>query len=215
MGSKGSSSKQSSHLSDEQLTQIEKGGLSSSEAGHLESCPECANRFRDWRATATAYVEYRDSIGRPPAPQPWSSLDTLIAQHEETRSPRVWRWWPALPVATAVCLVLAIVVVYKTLPSRAVEQSSRRANELLARSSGVELPQGRLISMRVHGQTLIRAAVLITDTPVEREPAMADVQVAFAAAHYSWREPLSARSFQAWRSGPEKQARFCKRGPCE
>jgi len=55
--------------------------------------------------------------------------------------------------------------------------------------------------MRLHGRTLIRPAVLISDTTAEKELDMAEVQMVFAAAHYSWREPLSARSFQAWRSG--------------
>jgi hypothetical protein len=204
MGSKGSVSKNSSHLSDEQLAQFQDGELSGSQVTHLESCSQCGSRLQNLHAAAMVYLEYQDSIRRPllpPAPKPWLSLNALIAQHEESHPPRALRWWPAMALAAAACLVVTVVVLYRVLPSRSMEQSSIRANELLTQSARVELPKGRQISMRVHGRTLIRPAVLTTDALLEREPGTSDVQMVFAAAHYSWREPLSARSFQAWRNG--------------
>jgi hypothetical protein len=37
---------------------------------------------------------------------------------------------------------------------------------------------------------------------------MADVRIVFASAHYSWQEPLSARSFQSWRAGLKNKRDF-------
>jgi hypothetical protein len=203
-------SNNSVHLSDEQLALFEDGELSGRESSHLESCPECSRRLRARRAAAAAYVEYRDSIRGPllpPVPKPWPSLDTLIRENQGTKRAGTFRWWPAPALAMAVCLVLAVVVLHKVFPNGEARESAR-ANELLTESAQVELPEGRLISLRVRGQTLVRPAVLITEGRADNGPGMADVEMAFASAHYSWREPLSARSFQAWRRGLKNKRDF-------
>ena len=63
----------------------------------------CASRLRDWNAAAAAYAEYRDAIRAPllsPAPQPWRSLDQLIAAHQSSRGTNALRWW-AVAMAAA------------------------------------------------------------------------------------------------------------------
>lgn len=204
MGTNGPASENSSHLSDEQLAQFQDGELSLREAGHVKSCPQCGSRLNDLQSARATYAEYVDSIRAPllpPVPKPWLSLNTLITRRVENHPPKGFRWWPALALAATLCIAVAMVVLYEALPRGPVEQSSIRATELLTRSSRVELPQGHQISMRVHGRTLIRPAVLTNSASPEREAGMADVQMVFASAHYSWREPLSGRSFQTWRSG--------------
>jgi hypothetical protein len=60
--------------------------------------------------------------------------------------------------------------------------------------------------MQLRGRTIIRPAVLTTDVPAGDDPGMARLRGLFTAAHYSWREPLSARSYRAWRNSlPEKR----------
>jgi hypothetical protein len=49
------------------------------------------------------------------------------------------------------------------------------------------------------GRTLLRPAVLTADSP-ERDAGWHRVAALFRAAQYSWRDPLNARSFQAWRN---------------
>lgn len=69
----------------------------------------------------------------------------------------------------------------------------------------VEVPSNRMISVRVRGRTVIRPAVLTTASP-QSDAGLAHTESLFAAAQYSWRAPLSARSFQAWRSTvPDKR----------
>jgi hypothetical protein len=139
----------------------------------------------------TAYTEYR---GRPLPPHSWASLDTLTGIQKTSR------WWPRLALAAAACAVLAALAYY-----RAAERPSAGTNELLERSAGLTLPEGRTISVRTASRTITRPAVLI-DATRDADPESAHLRSLFVAASYSWRDPLSARSFRAWRSGlREKQ----------
>jgi hypothetical protein len=99
-------------------------------------------------------------------------------------------------MGTAVCLSIVIVLVVR----RTGPASSIPANELLVRSAIVELPPNRTITLRLGGRSMVRQAVLLSGS-VERDPELAHVAMLFDEARYSWREPLSARSFQSWRSG--------------
>jgi hypothetical protein len=192
------------HLSDEQLAAFQDQDLPAGDAVHLESCLHCAGRLREMTGALTAYSEYRDSACAPllPPPQSWTSLDTLIARNANGSRPKVHRWWPRIALAAAACAVIAAVF----LNQRAQRQSVR-ANDLLARSATMTVREGpRLISLRSGGRTLIRPAVLSTDITPEIDPQAERLRSLFFAARYSWRDPLSARSFREWRSGlPDKR----------
>jgi hypothetical protein len=197
---------QSAHLSDEQLARFQDGESSLSSASHLDTCPECANRLRDLQTSSAAYVEYRDSIrslALPPAPKPWRSLDALISEHALLAEAKRWKrarslgWWLPPRLAAGLCLLIAAVMVLR----KPVQQVSIQASELLAQSAGAESPPNRVISIRLRGRTLVRPAVSGTVDPQERDPGLAHLQMVFNNAHYSWREPLSAGSFQSWRRG--------------
>jgi len=189
--------RQSAHLSDEQLAQFQDGELTPRLAGHLELCSECSRRLQDLRTAEAAYVEYQDSVRAPNMPAPpnaWRTLDALIAQHEAARPRRILRWWPAVALAAAASVALVVLV-----RQRPEEPSAARVSQLLAQSADVKLPEGRYISMRARGREMMRPAVLILDE--SEDPEMSRLRATFAAAHYSWIEPLSARSFQSWRRG--------------
>lgn len=191
-------SDRSIHLSDEQLCQFDDGELGEQEARHIASCPACSKRLEDMRAATQSYVEYRDSNCRPllpPPPKRWPSLSELVEQQHGAGRKSIIRWWP-LPAVAAACIAVVLTITYGT-----VGQSSARAAELLSRSAAVELPAERLIAVRLQGQSLIRPAVLIQGGAADEEPSFGEVRSAFVAARYSWQEPLSARSFQAWRGG--------------
>ncbi|HXJ39611.1 MAG TPA: hypothetical protein VNH18_10055, partial [Bryobacteraceae bacterium] len=194
----------SAHLSDEQLARVQDGALPFSGTSHLDTCPECANRLRDLQTASAAYMQYRDSIrglALPPAPKPWRSLDSLIteqallAEAKGGSRARAWRWWLIPGLAAALCFIFVTLIVLRK-PAR---QVSSQASELLTRSAGAELPPNRVISIRMRGRALVRPAVLATIDPQERDPGFAHLQMVFNNAHYSWREPLSAGSFQSWR----------------
>jgi hypothetical protein len=131
-------------------------------------------------------MEYR---GRALPPRSWAPLDTL------TEIRKTSRWRPRLALAAAACAVLAALAYY-----RAADRPSARTNELLEHSAGLTLPEGRMISVRTAGRTITRPAVLL-DATRDADPESARLRTLFVAASYSWRDPLSARSFRAWRSG--------------
>ena len=175
-----------SHLTDEQLALFKYGELAESEAAHLKSCDDCGRRLREIESVMAAYIEYR---GRALPPHSWAPLDTL------TQIRRRSSWWPRLALAAAACAVLAALAYY-----RAADRPSSRTNELLERSASLILPEGRMISLRMAGRTMTRPAVL-TDATRDSDSESAHLRTLFVAASYSWRDPLSARSFRAWRSG--------------
>ena len=207
MGIKRPTGTGSPHLSDEQLARFADGELSTRESDHLQSCPQCGSRLRDAQAARAGYVAYRDLIRAPllaPPPKPWQTLDALIARHQASRPAGGFHWWAAPALAAGACvmgLIVTAVVLYSPRQTASV-----RANQLLTKSAKLELSQRRSISLRVHGRTLVRPAVLSTEASPEGNSDIARLQMVFALAHYSWREPLSARSFQAWRSRlPDKR----------
>jgi hypothetical protein len=187
------------HLSDEQLSQYPASEHSLAEAAHLESCTECRKRLDAIHGALAAYAEYRDSVRRPllpPPPKPWASLKQIIELDEAGRRKPLRRWlW--LPAAAAAC-VLAVLFVMARRPS---EQASARATDLLVRSGRVTLSRSRMIELRARGRAFVRPAVLNEDAGNDTDAEMAHLRRLFQEARYSWREPLSSRSFQEWRGG--------------
>jgi hypothetical protein len=185
-----------SHLSDEQLARFNDGELAAGDVAHVEACSQCAGRLREMERTVAAYIEYRDTVRAPLLPAPplaWSTLNALIVRNADRNRSKVLRWWPRLAMAAACAAIIAFIV------HRSVEPSTR-ADELLARSAIVILPEARLISLRSGDRTFIRPAVLATDAPDENL-AGNHLRSLFVAANYTWRDPLSARSFRDWRNG--------------
>lgn len=188
------------HISDERLSFLE--DLSLAELAHLESCRECMARLRDLEFVTNAYQQYRQAIrdpALPPPPRPWKSFEALIAQ-QELPGRRYLRWWQIGAVAAAIVIAIALAHLYQ-----ASTASSVRVNDLLARSSNVTLPEGRRISMRLQGRTMMRPAVLTEEAPATNEPDAERFRSLFTNAHYSWRDPLSARSFLAWRNSLQRK----------
>ena len=188
MGSKGSASKNSSHLSDEQLAQFQDGELSGKEASHLESCSQCGSRLQDLHAAAMVYLEYRrgfdpqaaaaarpetmaspEHVNRATRRKPSAESLAPVAGHGACRS-RLSRSDPAIG---SVCWVL---------PSRLMEQSSIRANELLTRvRPRVRVAKGPPdFQCGYMVRTLIRpVGTPDADAPSERELGTSDVQMVF------------------------------------
>lgn len=186
------------HLSEEQLIDFREDDPSQQAATHLASCAHCRQRLQDLRAACAAYEEYRTSVHErllPPAPQPWPRLSALVARQEREDRRYRFRWWPAAALAATVGFAVILGVMRQT-----GHDSSREAERILTRSSAVALPEGRAISLRMHGRTLIRPAVLKTDSTGADDPEMERLRGLFVSASYSWEEPLSARSFLQWRN---------------
>ena len=184
------------HLSEEQLARLQDGEASAFEAQHLESCTQCAGRLRDLAGATATYIEYLDSVcGTERQQAHWRSLDELIADYRNRRSWSAGYRWMVPAMAAALCLLMVATVLWKRSA-----RGSTGASELLVRSSRTEGASNRMIRIRLHGRTLVRPAVLTTETPANNDGDAAHFRALFVEARYSWREPLSARSFQEWRS---------------
>ncbi len=200
MGFRVRQNRNSQHLSDDQLASLQDGDLSETKAAHIESCLECAQRLRDIQRAISAYAAYEQVVHTsilPPAPKPWMDLSNLVARQNTSPAWNRRRWSLLLAASTAACVLLAVAVLDYVKPRRSLEQL-HQANDLLARSSLLNLRPSRPISVRAHGKTFIRSAVLTSDAP--ETSSTREIQMAFATANYSWQDPLNARSFSAWRN---------------
>ena len=172
------------HLSDEQLACFQDGELCAGDVVHLESCAQCAGRLREIESAIAAYSEYRDVVRAPlltPPPQPWASLNSLIARDANSRPGKLYRWWPRIALAAAACVAIVVFFLYRT-----ADRPSSMASDLLTRSATMTIPEGRrMISLRTGDRTLIRPAVLSTDAAPERDPDTEHVRTLFIAARYS------------------------------
>ena len=187
------------HLSDEELARFEDGEIAEQDARHIEACEQCGGRLRDMQASYAAYRLHWDTLCAPlfpPPPQPWQPLDCLIEGPQPPHPLRSFRWGPFPALAGAVlAIIIAALVLYN--PGQG---ASARATQLLTASAKLPSSRHGLISVRVHGRTLVRPAVMASETAPADDSDIVSLQAAFARASYDWREPLSARVFQSWRS---------------
>jgi hypothetical protein len=186
------------HLSDEQLSHCPPSERSPGETAHLLACEECSGRLRAFQTALAAYAEYRDSVRAPllpPAPMPWRPMRQLIEADRADRRqpPRRWLW---LTAAAAACACTLLILVARRPAEQAAEQASAQASDLLVRSASLPVPRSRRLTLRAGGRMLVRPAVLAAEVS---DPEMARIGNLFHEARYSWRDPLSARSFQEWR----------------
>ncbi|WP_321474333.1 hypothetical protein [uncultured Paludibaculum sp.] len=189
--------RRSTHLSEEDLSLIQDGAPPAGASAHLEACADCRQRLSDLEAGLAAYAQFLDEAVQPdatPAPKPWASLDALLQQHESEAESKwkFWRPWPAVAIAAGLLAVLGLTTLWTRRGADPLP-----AEEVLARSSGFQPVEGSLLSVRFEGKTVVRPAVSPGDSGENMD--MMRLQRAFAAAHYDWTDPLSARSFLAWR----------------
>ncbi len=180
------------HISTEELAQFQDGDLRGDRLMHLESCPECSSRLDDLGNAASVFQEYLSVTRRlqPPPPRPWQNLSAIVSEHSSSKPgfPARWVW-------IAAAASLAAVFLFADWKRNA---ASVRTQDLLSESARTaRRPEGR-ISITVGGATILRPALL--ETEVDDDPSLKRLHRAFDHANYNWRDPLSARSFLAWRN---------------
>jgi hypothetical protein len=203
------------------LLQYNDGELRSREARrverHLEACWQCRAALDELRKTVADCVHYRQTVldrYLPPPPRPWADLYEEFARVDAAEAevgwakrlarifaaPRNWRW-AAATLATA-AILCAVYLEFRKAPSV-------HAAELLKKAVAIADAQpkaARHIRIRTRTHQIAR---LIDGGNLQSAHQGADapaIEALFAAAHYDWNDPLSARSFQAWRDGlPNKR----------
>lgn len=167
---------------------------------HLEACWECRAEHDRLQQTIAECVEFRRTVLRehlPPPPEPWKDIYTQMDRIDAAMAPPpLWRralgWLGevaqpriAIPAGAAAALLLAFVL-FRDTPSA-------QAAELLERAAAAERQAPRAakrLRISTRGASFTRLLPAAGPSPVAE---------LFAKARYDWDDPLSARSFGAWR----------------
>jgi anti-sigma factor RsiW len=211
------------HPGDGCLLQYNDGELAAGEARrverHLEACWQCRTELDELRATVADCVRYRQAVldrYLPPPPRPWVDLYEEFARLDATEAPAAlpkrlarafagaaqWRWAAAALAAAAI--LCAVFLQLRKAPSV-------HAAELLKKAVAIAESQPKAvrhirIRTRTHQITRLIDGAGVEPALAHRDADAPAIQALFAAAHYDWDDPLSARSFQAWRDSlPSKR----------
>lgn len=204
------------HPGDDQLLRYADGELPDARAAeirdHLRACWQCRAELEEIERTISECMRYRKVVldgCLPPPPSPWfdihrslTAIDTSAERRHlalrlfhrlaaALRSPS--RWVPA----TAIVVLMAFVVEqFRQAPSVQAAELLRKA--VAAADSRPSKP--RRVQIRTRAQRLTRVVGGPSLTNTAATPAsMADLESLFRTAHYSWEDPLSAKSFSEWR----------------
>lgn len=205
------------HPSDEQLLHFADGEMTASESedirGHLKACWECRNELEEIEQTIGECVRYRKIIldtCLPSPPEPWFDIYPRLVRIDESQRrhrlmswllvplAHIWRyprrWVPAL---ATIVLITIVVQQFRQAPSVQAAELLRKA--VAAAESQPRTP--RRIGIRTSTQHLTRVVggpgkLANTNSGAD---SWAGLESLFRAAHYSWEDPLSARSYAEWR----------------
>ncbi|HTM50559.1 MAG TPA: hypothetical protein VL285_17820 [Bryobacteraceae bacterium] len=208
---------QMSHPDEGQLLRYADGESPAAEANrtreHLEACWQCRAALEELQNTVSGCVRYRkDVLARhlPPPPAPWpdiyrgfARIDAALDQagfFERTlrllRAPlrQVNRW---APVAAA--LLVAAVIAYRFRQPPPVQAAELLRKAIAA--ADIRAGKPRPIQIRTRDRRITRPAGEPLKLALNAADAevMRGIQARFQSANYDWTDPLSARSYQAWR----------------
>src|SRR5437762_2617332 len=193
-----------SHPEEEQLLRYADGEsparATSRIRSHLEACWECRAALEEQQNAVSECVRYRKNVLHrhlPPPPAPWADIyrgfakiDAALdqagfwgraAQFLQAPIRNVNKW---APVTVALLLICLVFYRFRQTPSVQAAELLRKA---IAAAEARPAKPGKIrIRTRERQITILPGA-------------QNSLQVLFQAAHYDWADPLSAKSFQAWR----------------
>jgi len=181
---------------------------------HLEACWQCRTELEELQGTVADCVRYRKNVLEahlPLPPNPWPDLyrefaridsqsgDSWMARLIQSTGSAMVRQWA---ITAAVLLAVAATLWYGFRETPAVQAAALLKRAVSAADALPPAPHA--LQIRTRTQKLIRtvgkpgaSAAAAAEAPLRQR---------FAAAHYSWEDPLSARSYQSWRDTvPRKQ----------
>jgi hypothetical protein len=205
------------HPSEEQLLRYSDGELpgraTSQVHTHLKACWQCRTNVEEIEKTVGACVRYRTTVLQhhlPAPPAPWTDIYRSFAEIDATLpqpslTDRLLRAlaWPVhnpkkwVPVAVAAMLAVGLFYRYRLTPS--VQASELLQKAIVASDSRPAKPH--LLRIRTKAASLTRRTgpdhALASNTADQET--LNSVETLFHNANYNWDDPLSARSYSAWR----------------
>jgi len=205
------------HPQDEEMLKYADGELSGRDAGeirsHLEACWQCRAAFEELQNTVSQCVSYRKNVLQrhlPPPPAPWTDIYQRFTEIDESverpgflDSIARFLQWPVYNTKKWVAVAVALMIVWGIF-SRFHKTPSVQAAELLRKAvvaAEARIEKPRRLQIRTRDRRLTRLAGSdrkLASTSADAD-ALSSVQALFVAANYDWNNPLSAKSYEAWR----------------
>ncbi len=205
------------HPSEEQLLRFSDGELpgraTSQVHTHLQACWQCRTNLEEVEKTVGACVRYRTTVLQrhlPAPPAPWTDIyrsfaeiDAAIPQPSladrllralawPVHNPRKW-----VPAAVALMLAVGLFYRYRVTPSVQASELLQKA----IRASDSRPAKPHLLRIRTKAASVTRRAgpdhALASNK--DDQQTLNSVETLFHNANYNWDDPLSARSYSAWR----------------
>jgi hypothetical protein len=205
------------HPSEEQLLRYSDGELpgrnTSQVQSHLKACWQCRTNLEEIEETVSASVRYRTNVLQrhlPAPPAPWADIYRSFAEIDAAlprpsfterllralawpvHNPRKWA-----PVAVAALLLCGLFYRYRITPS--VQAAELLQKAILA--SDAQAAKPHLLRIRTKASSVTRRTgsdQALTASTSDRET-LNSLKTLFHNANYNWDDPLSARSYSAWR----------------
>lgn len=168
---------------------------------HLDSCRICEQRVGLIEPALARYQRCRELVAPrlPKPPRAWGDITAKMQQVERARRtvPTLGRKRGTAPrwIGALAAAVLIGAILFWPQPS-----TELRADTLLLKATG-KTPRrsaNSRLTVRTPRATFLRPAVLFG--PASEAEEMDAIRARFAAAHYDWSDPLSARAYANWRA---------------
>ncbi|MGA2601388.1 MAG: hypothetical protein ABSH09_30860 [Bryobacteraceae bacterium] len=203
------------HPEDHELLLYADGELPVRAAGrvrsHLEACWNCRSGLEELETTIGDCVRYRKDVLQPflpSPPAPWMDIYQGFQRIDAATEPGIFtrlskflapvkahRW------ATAAVALLAITaLLYRFLETPGVQAAGLLQKAVAAAGSRPDKPRRIEIRTSQHRLTRIAGVRSAAASSAADVDALNSLQALFVAAKYDWDDPLSARSYQAWRN---------------
>jgi hypothetical protein len=192
-------------------------------SAHLADCAEC----REWLAEVEAGVaEYKNTwipaLQETAERAQWADLHSAMEALDRkgeplkfARHPSLFRKWPQWATAAAAAIMIVVAGYwFSGQPMSAAELLQRAVDREQAREQAATGPRPS-IRVATRAGSIVRPALWRSSErrmiPAAAQSQAESLRMLFEEAHYSWEDPLSARSFSAWRQTlPERQDQVTK-----
>ena len=163
---------------------------------HLEACWQCRAQMDEIQKTVGACVRYRKEVLEvclPAPPKPWTDIyrqfEEIDAADRKSFGERFrLAMRPTVWAPAAIALAVAAVVWFRFQQPQPV-QAAELLREAVA-SASARPSKPRRIEIRTRDRRVTRISGQRQGDALEAR---------FAAAHYDWVDPLSAKAYQSWR----------------
>ncbi|MGJ5814108.1 zf-HC2 domain-containing protein [Paludibaculum fermentans] len=176
---------------------------------HLAACWQCRAALEETQKAVNACVEYKEVVlkaGYPAPPEPWFDIYREFERIEEKTAGQTWfarfsnwmtaAWTVRRTSYAAIATTLVALLVWQSWQLPAVQAAS-----LLRRAvASAESRPAKVRRVRIKTKSATLTRVIGSPLQATQNKDLEPIEALFRQANYDWDDPLSARTFQRWRS---------------